>query len=354
MKKYITTSILTLTGILTLAIGLQSCTDSKGDSNIPKNSEPIPVKTMQLSKSTGTQTFHASGKLTTNDETLLGFKTAGIVKSVLVKEGDFIKKGQLLATLDFREIDAHVSQARYGLEKAKRDFNRVQNLYRDSVATLEQLQNAETGLALATKQLEAADFNRSFSAIHSTSDGYVLRKFVNPGQVVDVGDPILMTNGAGAGKWILKVGVSDKQWSSIKVSDKATVTIDAFPKRKFEAVVARKWETSDPQTGAFTIELQVKNGEARFASGMFGSAELSDDATRTSWSVPYEAVLDANDNEGFVFITTDNKKAVRQPVTIESFNGNSIRISAGLENAGALIVSGSAYLTDNSPITILN
>ena len=74
---------------------------------------------------------------------------------------------------------------------------------------------------------------------------------------------------------------------------------------------------------------------------------------QTSWSVPYEAVLDANDNEGFVFITNDNKKAIKQPVIIESFDGNTIRISKGLENAVALIISGSAYLTDNSPITIL-
>ncbi len=125
-----------------------------------------------------------------------------------------------------------------------------------------------------------------------------------------------------------------------------------FPNRTFDGIVKRKWETSDPQTGAFTIELEVKNQNAKFASGMFGAAELSSDASQPSWSVPYEAVLDANDNEGFVFITNDNKKAVKQPVIIESFNGNTIRISKGLENSSALIVSGSAYLADNSPIII--
>jgi hypothetical protein len=86
---------------------------------------------------------------------------------------------------------------------------------------------------------------------------------------------------------------------------------------------------------------------------MFGSAVIKTGNTLASWSVPYEAVLDANDNEGFVFVTADNKTARRQPVLIESFNGTTIRISKGLENAEALIVSGSAYLTDNSPITIL-
>ncbi len=352
MKKKIIIPTIAIASVIALSFNMQSCTDSSGKGNVPRNSEPIPVRIVELKKSSGTHVIKASGQLTTDDETILGFKTSGIVSSILVKEGDFVKKGQLLATLDLREINTLVSQARHGYEKAQRDFRRVQNLYKDSVVTLEQLQNAETGLAVAKEQLEAAEFNRSFSSIHANATGYILRKFINPGQVVDVGDPILLTNGAADGKWILKIGVSDKQWSSINLRDKAKVTVDAFPNRTFDGVVKRKWETSDPQTGAFTIELEVKNQNAKFASGMFGAAELSSDASQPSWSVPYEAVLDANDNEGFVFITNDNKKAVKQPVIIESFNGNTIRISKGLENSSALIISGSAYLADNSPIII--
>lgn len=352
MKIKIIIPTIAIATAIALSLNMQSCTDSSGKGNVPRNSEPIPVRIVELKKSSGTHVIKTSGQLTTDDETILGFKTSGIVSSILVKEGDFVKKGQLLATLDLREINALVSQARHGYEKAKRDFRRVQNLYKDSVVTLEQLQNAETGLAVAKEQLEAAEFNRSFSSIHANATGYILRKFINPGQVVDVGDPILLTNGAAEGKWILKIGVSDKQWSTINLRDKAKVTVDAFPNRTFDGVVKRKWETSDPQTGAFTIELEVKNENARFASGMFGAAELSSDTAQPSWSVPYEAVLDANDNEGFVFVTNDNKKAVKRPVIIESFNGNTIRISKGLENSSALIISGSAYLADNSPIII--
>jgi multidrug efflux pump subunit AcrA (membrane-fusion protein) len=148
--------------------------------------------------------------------------------------------------------------------------------------------------------------------------------------------------------------VSDRQWSSVKIGDLAKIVVDAYPDQKFEGVVERKWETADPQTGVFTIELVVKNQHrAKLANGMFGTAELSSDTHETTWSLPYEAVLDANDNEGFVFVTNDDKTAIKQPVVIESFDGNTIRISKGLESSKALIVSGSAYLTDRSPITIL-
>lgn len=354
MKINIIKILLAVIVVVMAAVVVQSCTDSKGDTPpIPKGTEPIPVTIMELKKSSATHVITASGQIMTDDETILGFKTGGIVDAVFVKEGDRVQKGQLLARLDLTEINAQVSQARHGFEKAQRDFERAKNLYRDSVATLEQLQNAETAFEVAREQFDAAKFNRSYSEIHAYADGVVLRKFANPGQVVGVGDPIVQTNGAAKGKWLLKIGVSDKQWASINVHANATVTIDAFPDRTFTAHVSRKSGTADPLTGVFTVELAINTNDAKLASGMFGKAELSSSGTETSWSVPYEAVLDASDNEGFVFITRDYKTAIKQPVIIESFDGRAIRINKGLEQGGALILSGSAYLSDKSPITII-
>lgn len=355
MKPKLSTFI---TGSIALAAGLAlvtlSCNHKEGNTNpIPKSSEPIPVKVMALTQSTSSGTITASGQLTTDDETTLAFKTGGVVNAVLVKEGDPVRKGQLLATLDLTEINAQVAQARHGHEKAQRDLQRATNLYKDSVATLEQLQNAQTALSVAKEQLDAATFNRSFSEIHAPANGYVLRKFVNAGQVVATGDPIVLTNGAARGKWILKAGVSDKQWAVIKPADAAIVHIDAFPDKPFNARVIRKAERSDPQTGAFTLELEIVNEGVKLATGMFASAEVRSGKAVTSWSVPYEAVLDAHDNAGFVFITNDDRTAIRQPVTIESFDGTSIRISKGLDSVRSLIISGSAYLSDRSPIQIV-
>jgi RND family efflux transporter MFP subunit len=181
----------------------------------------------------------------------------------------------------------------------------------------------------------------------------VLKKFVNGGQVIGIGDPVLRTNGAGNSEWIVRTGVSDKQWASIKINDKATVRVDAFQDQTFTGHVIRKSESADPASGAFTIEIAVKKDKAKFASGMFASATIELSDSQSSWSIPYEAVLDANGKEGFVFVTNDNKEAIKKPVSIDSFNGDNIRVSQGLEDAKAIIVSGSAYLTDKSPITIV-
>ncbi|MBL0740062.1 efflux RND transporter periplasmic adaptor subunit [Chryseolinea lacunae] len=339
--------------LLTGAV-LQSCTDSKGERKaIPNAADPVPVKIITLEKSSATIDITASGQLTTDDETVLSFKSGGVVSAVLVKEGEAVRKGQLLATLDLTELNAQVAQARFGYEKAQRDLQRVTNLYRDSVATLEQLQNVQTGLDISKQQLDAVIFNRTFAEIHAPANGYVLKKFVNSGQVVSTGNPVLTTNGAAQGNWILKVGVGDKQWAAAKKGDAATIAIDAFPGKTFKGTVLRKSETSDAQTGAFTLELTVDSDHEKLAAGMFGSTQIHSGQAASSWSVPYEAVLDANGGEGFVFVTADGKTAHKQPVNILSFDGKTIRISAGLEDATSLIIAGSAYLSDNSPIQIL-
>jgi RND family efflux transporter MFP subunit len=335
------------------AVIVQSCVDSSGQGKaIPKTSDPIPVKVIALAKSSSDAHIITSGRITTDDEATLGFKTGGVVKAVYVREGDKVSKGQVLATLDLTEIDAVAVQAKLGLEKAERDLARIRNLYKDSVATLEQLQNTETAYELAKAQLNSVNFNRSFSQIKAPTAGYILKKFVNPGQVVGIGDPVLRTNGAGSSQWILRSGVSDKQWSNIRVGDEATIVVDAFPDKTFKGKVIRKSETADAATGAFTVEIGLAKSAVNFATGMFASANVQTSLKSSSWTIPYDAVLDANGKEGFVFTTNDSKTAVKTPVVIESFNNESILISSGLENADALIVAGSAYLTDQSPITI--
>jgi RND family efflux transporter MFP subunit len=334
---------------------LQSCSSSEGKNNkarIP--TDLVPVTVLKLAKSGINSSVQASGQFTTDDETFLSFKSGGVIDKIYVKEGDAIRQGQLLATLNLTEINALVSQSRLSYEKASRDFDRASNLYKDSVATLEQFQNAKTGLDVASQQYEAAKFNRSYSEIRALSNGFVLRKMASEGQVIQSGTSVFQTNGASKGKWLLKTGVSDKQWSTISLNDKAKVYTDASGNKAFDAYVSRKSEGTDASTGSFTIELTITGKlPASLASGMFGKALITPTQTVSAWSVPYEAVLDGNAQTGYVFVTDDMKTVRKAAVTIGEIDHNHVVITSGLEDAKAIVVAGSAYLRDNSPIRII-
>ena len=332
----------------------QACGSSEGkNETINTSTENIPVKIIALEKQNVKPVVSTSGLFTTDDETNLAFKVGGVISKIYVKEGDKIRKGQLLASLNLTEIEAQVAQAKLGFEKAKRDFTRVENLYKDSVATLEQFQNARTGMEVAEKQFETANFNRSYSQIQAVSDGYVLRKSANEGQVISPGSTVLQTNGASQGAWKLRVGVSDREWALISIGDKATVTTDALPGTSISATVTRKAEGTDGLSGAFSIELTLERTKANLASGLFGKASIQVSNAQTVWSIPYEALLDGNAQSGYVFTTNDSKTARKTPVVVNGINQNQVLISAGLEDAKFIIVSGSAYLRDSSSIAVI-
>lgn len=345
-------NLLALPAVLSLA----ACSQ-KSEASSETKKDVIPVRTIPLSSENRKGTLSLSGHFTTDDEVMLAFKTGGIINSIAVKEGDQVQKGQVLATLDLTEIKAQVQQARLALEKAKRDYDRAFNLYKDSVATLEQVQNAQTALDIAKEAFQAARFNLTYSQVTAPENGYVLRKLANAGQVVAPGTPVLQTNGANSGDWKLKVGASDKEWSQIKVNDKALISNDAPEGKVYEGVVSRKSESIDPYTGTFTIEISIKDKNTRgLAAGMFGKAQLSSSAEsglQKTWLVPYDALLDADGSTGYVFITNDGKTAARVKVQISEVLKDHVLVTGGLENARELIVSGSAYLTDKSSVKII-
>lgn len=340
-------SILALSGLL-----IASCSPKTEDAPLEAAGNTIPVTVQTITADTTPITITASGQFTTNDETFLSFKTGGIIASILVNEGDKISKGQLLATLNLTEINAQVQQARIGLEKAQRDYDRVVNLFADSVATLEQKQNAKSALDLAKQQVAAAEFNLTFSEIRALSDGYILKKFANPGQLTGFGSPVFQVNGATKGNWILKLGLSDKQWAQLSIDDVANITCDALPGEILQGKVIRKAESTDPYSGTFVVEVALNIAPKKIASGMFGAAVIQCSKNQIGYKIPYESLLDGNAGEGFVFVTRDGKTALRQPVTIAEIAQNYVLITDGLQPGDKLIVAGSPYLTHNSPIAI--
>jgi RND family efflux transporter MFP subunit len=339
--------------LLIILAGLaQACSNSEGKSETGTTiTETIPVSVIELTREELKPVIQTSGLFSTDDETMLSFKTGGIIEKTYVKEGDAIRKGQLLATLNLTEIEAQVAQARLAHEKAMRDFARVENLFKDSVATLEQYQNARTGMEVTSRQLESANFNRSHSEIRAMNDGFVLRKMASEGQFISPGITVFQTNGAGQGKWILKAGVSDREWASVNIGDSAVVSTDAMPDKKFIATITRKSEGTD-MNGAFTIELTLKSPGLGLASGLFGRATIHGTRKQSVWKIPYDALLDGDAQSGYVFVTTDEKQAHKVPVIVGSIEKEHVIIHSGLENFKWLITSGSAYLKEGTSIKI--
>lgn len=340
--------VFVLLGILLIA----GCGIKQGDSSTAK-SESTPVTITKIKAADVPGSLHTAGYFTTDDEALLSFKIGGVVKNVFVSEGDRIAKGQLLAELEKTEIEAQVAQAQTGYEKAKRDYERASALYKDSVTSLSQMQDAKTGLEIAQQTLAIAKYNLSYAEIRSQKDGYILRKILNAGQIVGPGMPVLQVNGANNGNWILRTGVSDYDWCSIQLGDKGVIETDINPDAIIGGVVVRKAEAVDPYSGTFIVDIKPMTAKMQgVAAGMFGKATIMLSKKLHGWIIPFDALMDGDKGNGYVFTTTDKKTVKKTLVRIGEIRNEGIIIQSGLENSEYLITTGNAYLQDGSAIIV--
>lgn len=346
-------SLFLLTGILAILLSCQQ--NQPQEMDIIATKDTILVTTIPIKEEVIQKQIHASGQFSTDETAILAFKTGGIAEELPFEEGDYVRKDEVLGRLNMTEINALVNKAEIGFEKAQRDFLRTQNLFKDSVATREQRQNAKTAMDLATEELETARFNQSHSTIKAPYNGYIAQKLITSGQIVSGGTPVYAINGLNTQSWRLKVHVSDRDWAAISPGDSAHISAGSFPDKTFFSKVSKKAKLSDPMTGTFWIELSIPSSlQKNLASGMFGTATLFPDGNSSSWEVPHESVLDANGNTGYIFITNGNNIAQQLKIQITGIGENGILIQGNPDILGnaQLIVDGSAYLKQGSLVRV--
>ncbi|MFC6101568.1 efflux RND transporter periplasmic adaptor subunit [Olivibacter domesticus] len=340
--------------ILAAAFLLSSCGENTKNTNPLGQPDIIAVKVSPVSSFSVPTSIQVTGLVSTEDQANYSFKIGGVISRVFVNEGDFFRKGQLLATLNTTEISAGLSQSSLGVDKAQRDYDRAMNLYKDSVFTLEQLQNTRTALDVAKKGKEAVAFNEQYAKIYAASDGFVSKKIANEGEVIGGGMPVLLTNAIQKNaSYLLKVGVTDREWSSIKIGQLAKVTLDGFPDQLFEAAVFRKLRSADREIGSFQIELKLKLHGVVPAVGMFGKAEIEIGQTENAIVIPYNALVEADGKKGYVFTTVGADKVKKIPVNIVKFETDKVYLSDKLDGINQIVISNSAYLNEQSVVKII-
>ncbi|MEP6845843.1 MAG: efflux RND transporter periplasmic adaptor subunit [Panacibacter sp.] len=335
--------------IVASALFFASCSENKAQTKVTEDA--VVVRTQPVTFTDYATSLQYSGMLASTSETKLSFKIGGIISKVYVKEGDHVSKGQLLATLDLTEITAQVQQANQVTEKATRDEHRVRNLFNDTAATLEQLQNVQTQLSVANESLRIAKFNQQYAQIRATEDGTIIKKIMNEGELASSGSPVLMMNGTSNNDWVVRFGVSDKDWAVLKKGDAATVSMDAYPDVTFKGVINKMAEAADPQSGTYELEVKVLPGDRKFAAGFFSTIRLNSTAVQKVALIPVEALAEADAKTGYVYLLNrDQRTVTKKKVQIAFIDNDKIAIRSGLENVSAVITDGTSYLTENTVV----
>ena len=326
------TKILIAAGFLTLS----ACTPSEPDQKA-KSSEPIPAAVFVVQPASDNEVVRSAGTVRLRRETALGFTTAGQVASVRYEEGERVKRGAVLAALDASTVSADLSAARAELDRAEADYARIQQLFKDGWVTKSRVEQSEAAARSARASVDSAGFASRTSHIHAPSNGIILTRNIDAGQIVSAGTVALGLGETDKG-FVLRVPMTDSEASRVRVGMRANVTISAVSDSAMEAVVSEKDGRADAQTGTFEVSFLLPTN-SRLRSGQLGSVEmeLSRDANGTV-AVPATALFGIRSGEGLVFVMDDKKRVKHRNVVIGELSDDNIEILSGLSE-GEVIVS---------------
>lgn len=312
----------------------------------------VNVVTDTVSRQTIQIPVTASGLLSTQAEVKLSFKTGGVISNIPVREGQSVRKGDLIASLDLSEISGVVQQYELALVKAERDLKRLENLYADTVVTLEMLQNGRTARDMAKSMLSISQFNRTKSVIKAPANGMILKKLAEEGEITASGYPVVLF-APSDGVWVVSSGLSDKDIVKVATGDSAVITIDAFPGTTFAGRVYETGTFADPYTGTFTVKTAVEKPEGRFGTGMTGKVSIIPSNIEEAVSVPLNAITGTGEGVAYIYLVKGNSYTKTRIVTGE-IAGNRIIVRDGLAIGDVYISEGMAYLTPGCSLNIIN
>jgi len=289
----------------------------------------------------------------------------GTLSKVTVELGDRVRVGQVLATLDTRELDAQVDSAvatvgvaRAGVESAEAalasavlERERAQNLFEKGAVPRQRLDTTETVHRSASAQRELARANlaqaeaslrrtrevQRDATITSPINGVVVERNFDPGSLVSPGTerPIVVVADLSILK--LEAGVSELEAGRLRAGMPARVTVQARPGELFEGRVAAVAPEVDARNRHFAVEVRITNPGNTLLSGMYGVAAIPLARAAQAVTVPRAAVTTARDGARVVMKLADDM-LVATPVTEGVSDGTLVQVTAGL-TAGELVLA---------------
>ena len=329
-------------------VGIAGCHSTAEDSP----AAPTPVRVAAAFEGPAAPSIRTNGLLVNKDEIRLSFKVGGVIKHIGVREGEHVRKGQLLAEIELTEINAQVEQARQAHEKAKRDVDRGERLYSDQVISLEQLQDLRTQTAVAEAALRSARFNSSYASIVAPRDGTVLRRLAEERELVTAGNPVIVLGAQDRG-FVVRTALADREIVQMKLGDTAAVRLDALPEARIAGKVTEIASGADQASGMFSVEVALDANHLPLKSGLVAKITITP-ATANSGSrvyVPIASIVEGVGQRASVFVL-DNDRVRRRDVEVAFIENDTVALADGIKPGEQIVTDGALYLEDGEQVAV--
>jgi membrane fusion protein (multidrug efflux system) len=284
--------------------------------------------------------------------------------SVPVEEGLTVTKGQQLAVIDHdmylaqvASASAAVKAAGIELADAEREKKRIVALYEAGSVTEQSKDKAATAAELAAARLdsakaalELAQVDLRESTITSPIDGTVTKKYIDRGNLVRPGDPIVRVADMKTVKII--VAVAEKHAGEVAVGTPCEIRVDALPDKVFDVQVYSVHPALDEQTHTIQVEIRLKNQELLLKPGMFARVALTTERKDNVVVIPRDVILGGKVDRYYVYVA-EGGIAHKRFVTLGITEAAKCEITDGLKPGETLVVNGMNFLADGIGVEVV-
>jgi RND family efflux transporter MFP subunit len=298
------------------------------------------------------------------------------LERVLVDIGDAVKAGQVLATLDRREIDAQVDSAaalvdvaKAGLEtseaslaNAELERDRSRNLFEKGALPRQRLDAAETAhrsgraqrdLARANLAQAEASLRRSRevqrdATLTAPVTGFVVERHYDPGAIPG-DDPIVVI--ADLRQLKLEAGVSELEAGRLKIGTAAQVAVQAKPGEEFKGQLAAIAPEVDERNRHFKIDVRVENPKAALLAGMYATARIVVNSAANALIIPREAIATKDGKRVVLKVDGDT---IRTVTVVEGLgDGRRVQIVSGLAPGDRVVADARRQVADGAKVNAI-
>ena len=274
----------------------------------------------------------------------------GIITSLNAALGQEKSKGSIIATIDDKLKKLAVQTASISIAKLKKDLERYNNLYKGGTVTEQQLNEAQNLYDNAKIQFEQAEKQLSDATIKSPISGVIIKKQVEEGEYINIGNPIATI--VDISKLKIKLNVSEANIYQLKLNDKAIITTDVYPGVAFEGNISFISSQGDDSHN-YPVEIVIpNNSKYPLKSGTFANVMIKLPVAAEALYIPRESLL-GSITEASVYVA-ENNKAILKKIVVGNGNDKYIKAISGLKEGEKVIVNGQINLSDNKAIKIVN
>ena len=310
---------------------------------------PLPVKAAPATHATLNVEVTAVGTLRADETVMVRPEIAGRVATIHFREGQKVRQGETLVTLDQEEYQAQLASSAAQLALEQSSYRRLQDMDRQQLASQQNLDEAKAKLDTARAQQELNRVRLSKTVIRAPFDGMIGLRKISPGAYVKPGDDIVALESLGAMK--LDFRVPETYLARLAVDQRLTARVDAYPEQSFEGTIYAIEPALDEETRTVLLRARLPNPHNQLRPGLFARVSLILERRENALVVPEQAIVPVGQTT-FVYRVVDGK-AVMTPVKLGLRRPGLVEILEGLSAGDQVVTDGQLKIRDGAAVQVL-